>query len=365
MILTPSPKDDSNSEASGETEILGERNRNIPRTSLEISNPNKEETYEESILIKGYVDKSASKVTINEIEVGFEASEDKKYFAQWMPLEKGENKFEIVAYNQSVEIDGEYKHIVIKKEKPKYKVLEIVDGDTIKINYNDQKEKVRLIGIDTPETNECFSTEATNKLLSLIGEKEIEIEFDTTQGERDKYSRLLLYIWLDDKLINKTMIAEGYAHEYTYNLPYKYQTEFKEAQREAQSHGKGLWGDACYCQKDSEKNRTCIGCNLAEIEYYNWDCSTYKKQVEDTSCKEGCEVYTPPSSTTTTILPSYPPPAQTCKYACDGPDKDCNDFSTQAEAQEFFNCCGFTKDYDPMRLDGIGVDDGIPCESLP
>lgn len=251
------------------------------------------------------------------------------------------------------------------QEAPKYKVLEITDGDTIKIDYNGTGEKVRLIGIDTPEKNKCFNTEATNKLKSLLGNNEVEIEADQTQGERDKYNRLLLYIWLKGELVNKTMISEGYAHEYTYNLPYKYQQEFKDAQREAQNTKRGLWGDACSCKKDSEKSRVCIGCKLAEVEYYNWDCSTYKEQISDNSCVQDCTVYTPPSTTTTTIAPSTPPLQQLCKYACNGPDRDCSDFTSQAEAQEFFDCCDFTKDYDPMRLDGIGVDDGIPCENLP
>ncbi len=235
------------------------------------------------------------------------------------------------------------------EEKPKYKVLEIVDGDTIKIDYNGQEEKVRLIGIDTPETNECFNTEATNKLKSLLGNNEVEIEADQTQGERDKYNRLLLYIWLNGELINKTMISEGYAHEYTYNLPYKYQTEFKDSQAKAQNTKRGLWGDECSCEKDREKNRVCIGYHLAEVAYYNWDCSTYKKQVKDTNCSEGCTVNTPPRSTTTTTLPIAP------KYICDC-SKTCPQMSSCEEAYFQLNNCGCSK--------RDGNNNGIPCETI-
>ncbi len=63
--------------------------------------------------------------------------------------------------------------------------------------------------------------------------------------------------------------------------------------------------------------------------------------------------------TTTTFTQS------SCKYSCSGPDKDCADFSTHAEAQAFFECCGFTATYDPMRLDSLGVGNGIACEALP
>lgn len=54
-----------------------------------------------------------------------------------------------------------------------------------------------------------------------------------------------------------------------------------------------------------------------------------------------------------------------CKYSCSSPDRDCADFSTHAEAQEFFNCCDFTASNDPMKLDSVGVGDGVACESLP
>jgi len=234
------------------------------------------------------------------------------------------------------------------QEAPKYKVLEITDGDTIKIDYNGTTEKVRLIGIDTPETNECFNVEATNKLKSLIENHNVEIEADPTQGERDKYDRLLLFIWLDGELVNKTMISEGYAHEYTYNLPYKYQKEFKDTQKEAQNTKRGLWGDACSCQKDTEKSRKCIGCKLAEVEYYNWDCSTYTQQISDNSCTQGCTTYTPPSTTTTTISPVP-------SYICDC-SKTCTHMSSCEEAYFQLNNCGCSK--------RDGDNDGVPCENI-
>lgn len=53
-----------------------------------------------------------------------------------------------------------------------------------------------------------------------------------------------------------------------------------------------------------------------------------------------------------------------CQYSCTGPDLDCSDFSTHQEAQDFFDCCGFTADNDPMKLDSLGVGDGVACESI-
>ena len=131
------------------------------------------------------------------------------------------------------------------KQSGEFKVVSVVDGDTIEIDYNGSLEKVRLIGIDAPESHECFSKEATNKLKSLIEGKEVRLEFDPTQGERDRYGRLLLYVWQGDVFVNETMIEEGYAYEYTYNLPYKYQGSFMSAERDARKNKRGLWGDIC------------------------------------------------------------------------------------------------------------------------
>ncbi len=132
-------------------------------------------------------------------------------------------------------------------------VTGVVDGDTVTIDIDGKSETLRLIGINTPETVdprkpvECFGKEASNKAKQVLEGKMVRIENDITQGERDKYGRLLVYIFLEDGTsFNKYMIDEGYAYEYTYNLPYKYQQDFKQAQRNAQGAQKGLWApDVC------------------------------------------------------------------------------------------------------------------------
>lgn len=129
-----------------------------------------------------------------------------------------------------------------------YSVTQVVDGDTIKISINGKEETLRLIGLDTPETVDprkpvqCFGKEASNKAKELLSGKKVKIETDSTQGDRDKYGRLLAYVYREDGLFyNKHMIEQGYAHEYTYGTPYKYQSEFKTAQKKAQSSQLGLW----------------------------------------------------------------------------------------------------------------------------
>ncbi len=129
-------------------------------------------------------------------------------------------------------------------------VTKVADGDTISVNIRGKIEKVRLIGIDSPETVDprkpvqCFGKEASDKMKELLKNRSVRLEADPSQSERDKYDRLLRYVYRDDELfVNQYMIAEGYAYEYTYDLPYFYQSEFKKAQNNAQSQGKGLWRD--------------------------------------------------------------------------------------------------------------------------
>ncbi len=133
-----------------------------------------------------------------------------------------------------------------------YKVVRVVDGDTIDVMISGKKERIRLIGVNTPETVdprkpvECFGKEASNKAKSLLTGKKVFLEKDDTQGDKDKYGRLLRYVLLSNGTnVNLSMIKDGYAYEYTYDLPYKYQVEFKSAQKQASDQKKGLWGSTC------------------------------------------------------------------------------------------------------------------------
>lgn len=222
-----------------------------------------------------------------------------------------------------------------KAGKQEAKVTRVVDGDTIEVSINGKKETIRFIGINTPETVdprkpvECFGERASAVAKENLTGETVWLEADPTQGERDKYSRLLRFVWTDDATVDfgKVMIATGFAYEYTYNTPYKYQAVYKQAQKEAEQGKKGLWADNA--------------CPVA----------TTKPTVA------------PTQSTST-----YQPPANqgggACKYSCTSPDRDCSDFSSHAEAQAFFDCCGFTATNDPMKLDSVGVGDGVACESI-
>ena len=131
-----------------------------------------------------------------------------------------------------------------------YTVTKVTDGDTIHISMDNQDETVRLIGINTPETVdprrtvECFGIESSDQMKAIAKGKIVRLEYDDTQDMRDAYGRLLAYVYLEDgQMINRKMIAEGYAYEYTYLTPYKYQGEFRQLQNLAQSSKRGLWAD--------------------------------------------------------------------------------------------------------------------------
>lgn len=172
-------------------------------------------------------------------------------------------------------------------KKDIFSVVKVIDGDTINVNINGKVETIRLIGIDTPETVDprkpvqCFAVEASNKAKAVLNGKSVRLEADNTQGERDKYKRLLRYVFLEDGTnFNKMMISQGYAHEYTYQSnPYKYQAEFKQAEREAREQKRGLWADdACLVQPSQAQGQ------VQNTGNYTCDCSKLCSQIK--TCDE-------------------------------------------------------------------------------
>lgn len=156
----------------------------------------------------------------------------------------------ITLLNKSIVENINEKDIKIAENPSKktYEVLRVIDGDTIQIEYNGAKERVRLIGIDTPESvhpDETKNNEngklASEYTKSLLEGKKISLEFDA--GERDKYGRLLAYVYLDGEMINKKLLADGYAQLETVPPNVKYVKEFTEILKEAKKAKRGLWKD--------------------------------------------------------------------------------------------------------------------------
>ncbi|PDO11602.1 MAG: hypothetical protein BLM47_00260 [Candidatus Reconcilbacillus cellulovorans] len=134
-------------------------------------------------------------------------------------------------------------------------VVEIVDGDTIKVKIGDKEETVRLLLVDTPETKDPnepiqpFGPEATAFAEKTLVGKEVRLEFDGP--ERDKYDRLLAYLWIGDKIFNQMLLEEGLARvAYVYDPPYTHYEEFIEAEEKAKAEKKGIWSIKGYVAED-------------------------------------------------------------------------------------------------------------------
>ena len=137
------------------------------------------------------------------------------------------------------------------------RVVRVVDGDTIIVRIDRREERVRLIGINTPEsvdprrTVECFGKEAAANARALLNNKTVLLEDDPSQDSRDQFGRLLRYVWLEDgRMVNLEQIWQGYAYEYTYNVPYRYQAIFRAAEADARAAKRGLWSpETCNGQR--------------------------------------------------------------------------------------------------------------------
>ncbi len=127
-------------------------------------------------------------------------------------------------------------------------LVRVVDGDTLIVRINNQEERVRIIGIDTPESVqpnspvECFGKEASTHTKELLKDvSELTIETDPTQDTRDRNGRILAHVFVGGVNLGQALLHAGYAYEYTYNEPYKYQFEYREAERDAEQNKRGLW----------------------------------------------------------------------------------------------------------------------------
>jgi micrococcal nuclease len=128
------------------------------------------------------------------------------------------------------------------------RVTKIVNGDSLEVVVGGRRERVRLIGPDAPELYpaECQAVAARTYLGRLIAGRAVRLDADPSQGDRDRYGRLLRHVVLPSgKVAAGQVIAAGLAREFTYLKPYRYRATFQAAQRTALSKHLGIWSAAC------------------------------------------------------------------------------------------------------------------------
>lgn len=212
-------------------------------------------------------------------------------------------------------------------------VVSVSDGDTVRVGINGETESLRLILIDTPETRdpndpvECVGAEATAFTKRLLP-KGTTVYLEQDISDRDRYGRMLRYIWLEGDdgealLFNEMLVREGYAVLYTYPPDVKYVDRIRAAQDAAVAEQAGLWA----------------ACGGADTPLGSTPVANQRNLGEPTVTE----------ATTTGGVESRA-------------DRDCGDFATHAEAQTFFESQGGPAS-DPHQLDQNG--DGVACESLP
>lgn len=142
--------------------------------------------------------------------------------------------------SEESQLDNPKNNFIPVESKTSYaKVTRVIDGDTIEIEGG---QRVRYIGINSPEKQKCFFEAAANKNKELVENKVVKLEKDVSQT--DKYGRLLRYVHVKDELVNNTLVEQGYASVFTYPPDVKYKDLFLKSQAKARTGQVGLW-QAC------------------------------------------------------------------------------------------------------------------------
>lgn len=164
-------------------------------------------------------------------------------------------------------------------------VTRIVDGDTIDVEIDGKEERLRLLLVDTPETKDPnepiqpFGPEATAFAEKILNGKEVKLEFDGP--ERDKYDRLLVYLWLGDKIFNQMLLEEGLARvAYVYDPTYTHYDSFVAAEKKAKVAKKGIWSIPGYVTEDGFNEKVVA---IKKTTTSNKQSTTSNKQEKQTT----------------------------------------------------------------------------------
>jgi endonuclease YncB( thermonuclease family) len=133
------------------------------------------------------------------------------------------------------------------------RVTRTVDGDTFDVRLTSGKrDRVRIVGIDTPERGACYGSQATARAQALSQGKLVRLVGDATQATRDRFGRLLAYVRLPNGTdLGRALIAGGFAKVFVFNRPFARVVSYRAAERAAQAAGRGLWS-ACQPQTTAD-----------------------------------------------------------------------------------------------------------------
>ena len=186
---------------------------------------------------------------------------------------------------------------VIKEESElegPYLVTKVVDGDTLDVLINNQTERIRVSGINTPETGECYYQQAKEKLAELTLNKKVYIEKDIT--DRGKYGRLLRYVYVNNNLVNGILVEEGFAKVYDkYKEDTKKYEELKLLEKNAITSNLGVWScvdnkkDCLYVGSKNSDKYYPPTCKYAKrIKPENLQCYNSEQEVKNLMPAKGC-----------------------------------------------------------------------------
>lgn len=151
------------------------------------------------------------------------------------------------------------------------KVVRVIDGDTVEIEGG---ERVRYLGVGSPESVDpqkpvqCFGHEAKQKNKELVEGKVVRLERGTK--ERDRFCRILAYVWVENNMVNIDLIKQGYARKYLLPRDSPYKQKFIDAELEAESEKRGMWR---FCTKEEDgvkQNRKGVGHVLPVTMVASW-----------------------------------------------------------------------------------------------
>ncbi len=206
--------------------------------------------------ITGWNKKDSTEITEHDGKYyGYHKQNKVKHYHQ-VEWNEEEKKWQIiksaVCYDENFNIINAIDDSNASKIEVKYS--KSVDGDTAKFELNGEEITVRFLGIDTPETihptkgEEPFGKEASNYTKQkLENADKIEIEYDQNASKTDKYERALVWVWVDDTLIQEELIKNGLARTYMLQDNYKYAWILQEDEEKAKEEKVGIW---------SEENKT-------------------------------------------------------------------------------------------------------------